>query len=129
MKFIFPDAQDLVDPSFDFETEDRNVHRDRHRSYQYAHEVFATPPYDGMLVSRAIVEGKGTEGGRYSAAQKFALLRRGVREFFRLVGRPLLTMGDCGAFSYVAEPRPTVTLDEVIEFYECCGFDLAVSID
>ncbi|MGL4555524.1 MAG: tRNA-guanine transglycosylase DpdA [Gemmataceae bacterium] len=129
MRFFFPDSQDLVDPSFDFATEDRSVHRDRHRSYRYAHEVFDSPPYDGMLVSRAIVEGKGMEGGRYSAAQRFALLRRGVREYFRLTGTPLLTMGDCGAFAYVAEPAPTVTIDEVVEFYDSCGFDLGVSID
>src|SRR5262245_32713127 len=59
MKFFFPDAQDLVDPSFDFETETRSDARLRHRDDQYAHEVFPEPPYDGLLVSRAIVEGHG----------------------------------------------------------------------
>jgi hypothetical protein len=31
MKFFFPDAQDLVDPSFDFERETRSELRIRHR--------------------------------------------------------------------------------------------------
>jgi len=57
MKFYFPDSQDLVDPSFNFETEKRSETRIRQRDDLYAHEVFKKPPYDGMLVSKAIVEG------------------------------------------------------------------------
>ena len=68
MKFFFPDAQDLVDPSFDFDLETRSEQRVRHRDDQYAHEALATPPYDGMLISKAIVEGHGEEGGRYTLA-------------------------------------------------------------
>lgn len=129
MKFFFPDAQDLVDPSFDFATETRAEHRLRHRDDQYAHEVFTAPPYDGILVSRAIVQGVGGAGGRYTLAQRQRLLRVGAREFFRLGDRPLLTMGDCGAFSYVRERVPPVTVDEVIDFYTACSFDYGVSID
>ncbi len=70
MKFFFPDCQDLVDPSFDFRTEGRSETRIRHRHDQYPHEVFATPPYDGMLVSKAIVDGTGVDAGsRYTIAQ------------------------------------------------------------
>ena len=57
MKFFFPDSQDLVDPSFDFINETRSKLRLRQRDDQYAHEVFANPPYDGMLVSMASVNG------------------------------------------------------------------------
>ena len=46
-----------------------------------------------MLVSKAIVEGHGEEGGRYTLAQRHRLLREGVREFFRLGGRPIETDG------------------------------------
>ena len=42
---------------------------------------------------------------------------------------PLQTIGDCGAFSYVREESPPITTDEVIEFYETCGFDLGISVD
>jgi hypothetical protein len=129
MKFFFPDAQDLVDPSFDFATEERSETRVRQRDDLYAHEVFSQAPYDGVLVSRSIVEGRGNDGSRYSVAQRHRLLRVGAREYFRLGDRPLETIGDCGAFSYVREPVPPVTVDEVIDFYDACGFDLGVSID
>jgi hypothetical protein len=129
MKFFFPDAQDLVDPSFDFETETRSEDRQRQRDDLYAHEVFAEAPYDGLLVSRAIVEGHGNDGSRYTLAQRQRLLRGGARAFFRLEGRPLQVMGDCGAFSYVREKVPPVTVEQVIDFYEACGFDYGVSVD
>lgn len=99
MRFYFPDAQDLVDPSFDFDAETRSEHRLRQRDDQYAHEVFAAAPYDGLLVSKAIVEGQAGESGRYTLAQRHRLLREGAHEFFRTGGRPLKIMGDCGAFS------------------------------
>jgi hypothetical protein len=40
-----------------------------------------------------------------------------------------MTMGDCGAFSYVREKFPPVTVDEVIDFYQACDVDLGVSVD
>jgi hypothetical protein len=129
MKFFFPDAQDLVDPSFDFVAETRSESRIRQRDDLYAHEVFARPPYDGMLISRSIVEGHGGDGSRFSVAQRHRLLRVGAREFFRFGEHPLLSMGDCGAFSYVREKVPPVTVDEVIDFYQACNVDLGVSVD
>ena len=38
-------------------------------------------------------------------------------------------MGDCGAFTYVREEAPPYTVDEVIDFYEDCGFDAGLSLD
>src|SRR5439155_12790445 len=133
MKFFFPDSLDVVDPSFDFETETRSPSRVRQRDDVYPHEVFARPPYDGLLVSKAIVEGTAVSSGRYTLAQRHRLLREGVRRFFRLEERGELshleTMGDCGAFSYVKEERPPYTVDDVLEFYETCDFDYGVSVD
>ncbi len=130
MKFFFPDSQDLVDPSFDFLTETRSDARVRQRDDQYPHEIFSVPPYDGMLVSKGIVDGTGGDGSsRYTLAQRHRLLREGVRSFFRLGDLPLETMGDCGAFSYVREKRPPFTVQEVIDFYVQCGFDYALSVD
>src|SRR5437762_1270840 len=133
MKFFFPDSLDLVDPSFDFETETRSPTRVRQRDEAYAHEVFGRPPYDGLLVSKAIVDGTAVSNGRYTLAQRHRLLREGVRRFFRLDTRVELpaieTMGDCGAFSYVKEERPPYTVAEVVEFYEACGFDYGLSVD
>lgn len=129
MKFFFPDSHDLVDPSFDFATERRSETRVRHQDDQYAHEVFNEPPYSGVLVSKAIVDGTVNGSGKYSTPQRHRLLRLGVREFFRFGSRPLESMGDCGAFTYVREKGPPYTVDEVIDFYLACDFDYGVSVD
>lgn len=129
MKFFFPDAQDFIDPGFDFLREAYSPGRIRQREDHYAHEAFPQPPYDGMLISKAIVESKVVDKEKkYSDPQRRRLLCVGAREFFRLPP-DLATMGDCGAFSYVREKVPPVTVDEVIDFYEACGFDRGVSID
>jgi hypothetical protein len=130
VKFFFPDSQDLVDPSFDFEHETRSEERVRQRDDLYAHEVFTVAPYDGLLVSKAIVDGTAANSGKYTLAQRHRLFRLRARNFFRLPDRsPLEIMGDCGAFSYVAEERPPYTVDEVIDFYLNCDFDAGLSVD
>lgn len=131
MKYFLPDAQDLVDPSFDFTRETRSPDRIRQRDDLYAHEVFAAPPYDGLLLSKGIVEAVGGGAGRYAQSQRLRLLREGGKGFFRLADRahPLELMGDCGAFTYVKEKKPPFTVDQVIEFYEGCGFDYGISVD
>jgi hypothetical protein len=128
MKFYFPDSQDLVDPSFDFSTEKRNDLRIRQRDDLYSHEIFSSAPYDGMLVSKAIVEGTGSSSGRYTLGQQRRFFTQGVREFLRLPAH-LRIMGDCGAFSYVKESEPPVTVEQVTRFYEDSGFDCGASVD
>jgi hypothetical protein len=129
MKYFLPDSQDLVDPSFDFETERRSAVRLRQRDDQYAHEVFGERMLDGILVSKGIVD--GGSGGRYTIAQRLRLLRVGARDFFRLNGAwgPVTLMGDCGAFTYVREETPPYSIEDVASFYIDCGFDLGVSVD
>ena len=56
VKFFFPDSHDFVDPTFDFEKETRNEHRVIQRDDKYAHELFSKPVYDGILVSKAVVD-------------------------------------------------------------------------
>src|SRR5436305_13804309 len=129
MRFYFPDSQDQIDPSFDFGTEERSPFRIRQRDDRYAHEVLSPAPYSGMLVSKAIVDGVGGAAGRYSAQQRQRLYRVGIRDFFRLNGETIDTMGDCGAFTYVREDVPPYSVDDVIDFYENCDFDAGISLD
>jgi hypothetical protein len=130
VKFFFPDSQDLVDPSFDFVSETRAEDRVRQRDDLYAHEVFHSAPYDGLLVSKAIVDGTATNSAKYTLAQRHRLFRLRARNFFRLPdSSPLDIMGDCGAFTYVNEDRPPYTVDEVIDFYVNCDFDAGLSVD
>jgi hypothetical protein len=131
MKFFFPDSQDQIDPDFDFTTEEHSIHRVRQRDDLYAHEALSSRSYDGILVSKTIVDGTPYSAGKYTQAQRHRLYRVGVQRFFRLDAacRPKASMGDCGAFSYVRDDTPPYSPDEVIDFYEQCGFDLGVSVD
>lgn len=131
MRFFFPDSQDQVDPSFDFRTEQRSIHRVRQRDDRYAHEVIQPPPYDGLLVSKPIVDGLPGAAGKYTAAQRNRLYREGAHRFFRLSNgsSTLRVMGDCGAFTYVREHEPIYSVDEVIDFYDGCQFDIGIAPD
>lgn len=128
MKFYFPDSQDQVSPTYDFVHDEHSPLRVRQRDDRYAHEVLTVPAYNGLLVSKAIVDGSVRGVGKYSMPQRQRLYRLGVRGFFRLPD-DVATLGDCGSFTYVNEPEPPYTVDEVLDFYEQCGFDAGVSID
>jgi len=132
MKFFFPDSHDLVDPTFDFAKEQRTFNGSRQQAQQYAHEVFDSPPYDGMLVSKAIIDGYA-KNLRYSFTQVQRLKRIGIREFLRLDNpsfpERIETMGDCGSFTYITEEEPPFSVSQVLEFYEECQFDFGLSLD
>lgn len=128
MIFFFPDSLDTVDPMYNFEAEEHAPHRVRHRTDVFAHEYMETPPYDGLLLSKALVDGHGGNH-RYSKAQRHRLLRSGVHRFFRLSAHGLTAMGDCGAYAYMADDKPPFSVEEVLEFYFNCGFDYTLSVD
>jgi hypothetical protein len=132
MEFFFPDSQDQVYPYFDFDAEQLPKHRVRQRDDHYAHEILASVPYDGILVSKAMVDGTSRGAGKYSMAQSQRFYRLQVEQFFRLGernGKPLLSMGDCGAFTYADEDEPPYAVSEVVDFYDALGFDRGVSMD
>ena len=131
MRFYFPDSQDQVDPNFDFDRDEHLPHHVRQRDDRYAHEALNEAPYDGMLVSKAIVDGMAGGVTRYTSAQRRRLYDLGARRFFRLdaQSRPLQSLGDCGAFSYINEVEPPIKTDDAIDFYDGCGFDAGVSVD
>src|SRR5688500_342140 len=127
--FFFPDSQDQIDPSFDFERESSSPDRVRQRDDRYAHEVISPAPYTGVLLSKALVDGPGS---KYTFAQRHRLYRVGVRRFLRLDAkdtRSLATLGDCGAFNYVREEEPPYSVEDVVNFYDECGFDYGISVD
>lgn len=132
MKFFFPDSQDQVDPFFDMVTEEHPVHRIRQRDDVYAHEILSSRPFDGLLLTKPIIDGQvGKVGAHYTTSARRRLYREGVREFFRLTGpnSDVVTMGDCGAFTYAGEKEVPYSVDEVVDFYHGCGFDRGVAPD
>ena len=131
LAYFLPDAFDLVDPTFDFDKETRSKtgNANRHRNYQYAHELFPERVYDGMLISKGIVDPIDGTTGHYSPAQRERIERDGGRAFLRLTDRQIPIMGDCGAFSYVSQTKPPVTVDEVLQFYEEWDANYGLSVD
>ena len=129
MKFFFADSLDQIDPGFDFDTEEYSPNRRVQRDDVYAHEYFDTAPYDGILVSRAIL-GDRSSKGKYSTAQSMRFKRDGARSFLRYnTASGGAVMGDCGAFSYLKDDVPPYSVPEMVEYYEECGFTHGVSVD
>lgn len=128
MKFIFADSQDFVDPGYDFIKDDYSKDRILQRTDKYPHEMFKKKPYDGMLVSRAILaDGVYKTAGAYSIMQSQRFKREGVSKFLRYTDGPIF--GDSGAFSYVQLEKPPYDNEEMVEYYVQCGFTYAVAVD
>lgn len=130
MKFFFADNLDQIDPSFDFERDEYSHNRQVQRDDVYPHEYFEHPPYDGILVSRAIV-GDEHRHGKYTTSQSIRFKREGARAFLRynLSDSSGYIMGDCGAFTYAKRDTPPFSIPETVEYYAECGFTHGVSID
>lgn len=131
MKFVFADSLDFVDPRYDF-IEDRSPpDREYYWDDQYPHELLKKAPYDGILVSRAIV-GSSSVGGKYTDSQAMRFRRVGAREFLRFPEEKFpnsIVMGDCGAFSYHKQFEPPYSVTDMVEFYADGKFTHGCSID
>jgi len=119
LRYFMPDWGDSVDPGYDFIQDsfspDRDVSKD-----SYAHELFSGRPYDGILVSRAVVE-KATSSYK-------RLAQHGAHSHYRLLPN-MEVFGDCGAFEYVNEYLPRYDTEDVLEYYEAIGVDYGASVD
>lgn len=131
MKFIFADCLDYVDPNYDFETDSSPSDRKPYWDDQFPHQIMGKAPYDGLLVSRAIV-GDHLYKGKYTESQSMRFRRVGAREFLRFnkpEDQDKMLIGDSGAFQYVNLPEPPYTPTDMAEFYHDGGFTHGCSID
>ncbi len=123
MRYFIPDWDDRVDPGYNFLTEEHTPGRDPYRDDYYAHQIYDTPPYDGVLLSRATLD--------QNSRKREAILEAGsVHRYLRLpVDGAHQVLGDCGAFSYWAQERPPYNTEEVLAYYQELKFDIGVSVD
>jgi len=129
MKYFLPDWEDRVHTHFNFEEDfSPSTSKNAYQESVYAHEIFAEPPYDGLLISLALYADKHL----YFENEK-PLIRgfNDIRKYLRLdsASKPLAVMGDCGAFSYVNHEVPPVTPKEVADLYHALKFDFGISPD
>lgn len=129
LMYFLPDWDDMLDPAYDFDRDSFSAPEKRDRNEIHAATLMR--PYrvcDGILVSLAQrFKGKG-------ALRKFAQTdpRALAPELLRLrfgLGQDQLLFGDCGAFSYVKEPEPTITVEQAASLYELHQFDFGASVD
>lgn len=131
MKFIFADCLDYIDPSYNFLADTNGQGRKPYWDDQFPHEFMDAPPYDGILISRAIV-GDHLCSGKYTDSQAMRLRREGARAFLRYpveVFTESLLFGDCGAFQYHKYEYPPYTPEDMLEFYDDGGFTHGCSVD
>ncbi|MBD1932582.1 queuine/archaeosine tRNA-ribosyltransferase [Trichocoleus sp. FACHB-69] len=118
MQYFIPEWDDHVDPKYNFLSDALTPGRDPYEDEVYAHQIYPTANYDGILVSKVVVE---------SSKKKKALIEKiGIHKFIRFPGP---VMGDCGAFGYIEEEVPPYTTEEILEYYQHLGFNYGVSID
>lgn len=131
MKFVFADNLDFVDPNYDFIEDRISPSREIYWDDKFPHELLDKAPYDGMLVSKAIVGGSKVSG-RYTNAQAMMFTRVGAREFLRYREKDYpgsMMIGDCGAFSYHKMKEPPYSPAEMVDFYGDGEFTHGCSVD
>lgn len=129
VSYFLPDWDDLLDPEFDFEQDQFSGATRQERGDKHCCVLMKPKNIcDGILVSLAQHETskgplrklKGTEAG--------ALAPLPIRNQFGLSDTQYL-FGDCGAFSYVNEEEPTISVEQAISLYDLYGFDFGASVD
>lgn len=129
VSYFLPDWDDLLDEHFDFESGEfsgptRGDRQDKHCCVL----MKPTRMCDGVLVSLAQhVTSKGPLR-RILGTEANSLAPRNLRHQFGLDDDQML-FGDCGAFSYVNEEKPAISVEQAVALYELHGFDFGASVD
>ena len=125
--YFLPDWDDFVDADFDF-ARDRFSSPNRATRNELHCSQLVDCLADGILVSLAqSTTGKGLLRSLEPSSPD-SLAPRSVKRHFGLNPRQW-AFGDCGAFSYVNEDNPTISIEQAVAIYELFGFDLGASID
>ncbi len=120
LQFYLPNFEDLVDPTYNFLTDQTSPNRTNRLLHdRFAHEFFEEPIFDGMLVSKASVA---------PGYERHIREVGGIHAFTRLNPKVPI-MGDCGAFTYILSEQPTYSIQQVIDYYHELGFTYGVSLD
>lgn len=120
MLYFIPEWDDRVDPDYDLSCDGITLDRDAYNHDVYSHEVYRSPNYDGILVSKSVIDANRKKRRRIEAIGIHAHIR---------VPRNFPVMGDCGAFNYIDDESPPYETEETVRYYQALDFDFGVSID
>ena len=129
VSYFLPDWDDLLDENFDFDGDEFSGATREDRSDKHCCILMKPKRMcDGIVVSLAQhVTSKGPLR-RIMGTEANSLAPRNLRNQFGLdVDQSLF--GDCGAFSYVNDDEPAISVEQAVALYELHGFDFGASVD
>lgn len=128
LAYFLPDWDDLLDPDFDFEKDSFSAAKRDRVELHCARLMRPRRIADGVLVSLA--QKRDTKGPlRYVGGLEAGTLQPvDLRRHYGLDETQAL-FGDCGAFSYVNDVSPPISIDYACSLYELYNFDYGASVD
>lgn len=128
-RYFLPDWDDLLDPAFDFAGDSFSGSSRLQRGDKHCCVLMhPNRMSDGVLVSLAQQGGKKGPLRHLEGTETGALSPLPLRRHFGLSSDQYV-FGDCGAFSYVNEDVPSISVDQAVALYESYGFDFGASVD
>jgi len=129
ISYFLPDWDDLLDPNFDFEAGEFSGTSRAERGDKHCCVLMQPKKMcDGVLVSLAQQMTSKGPLKRVADTDIESLAPCRMRDHFGLKKNQAL-FGDCGAFSYVNEPSPLLSVEQAVANYELHGFDYGASVD
>lgn len=127
--YFLPDWDDFLDVKYNFQNDSFSSLDRATRTEE--HSIALMRPHrmcDGVLVSLA--QHLGSKGllKRIGHTDNASLAPSSVRAHFKLQDDQW-AFGDCGAFSYVNEDLPTISIEQAISLYSLYDFDYGASVD
>lgn len=127
--YFLPDWDDFLDVDYDFDNDTFSAKARAERNEVHMIKLFQPQRLcDGVLVSLA--QHLGTKGllRRVPLDDPYLLRPRSVRDHFGL-SQDQWAFGDCGAFSYVNDDMPSISVEQAVAIYELYEFDMGASVD
>lgn len=129
MTYFLPDWDDLLDERYDFESDEFSGPTPKSRGDRHCCLLMQPKRMcDGVLVSLAQHFLSKGPLKQFSGTKEETLAPRNLRKHFGLDDNQAL-FGDCGAFSYVNEDLPSISVEKAVALYELYGFDFGASVD
>lgn len=129
MRYFIPDWDDMLDPDFNFDSDTFSEPDRKARNNKHCNDLIRpTEMCNGVLVSLAQRQTSKGPLRKLEGTEPGSLTPTSPRELMGLSEKQYL-LGDCGAFSYINEEKPTISTEQAVALYELYDFDLGASVD